>query len=89
LISSIGAQSQAYGFAYDPAAIWSVATKLPPRVLGRVSYKTYDEASQYGQGFTGDYAGDGNKGVGRLVGIYSETGNDWLQYDAQGRVLID
>ncbi|QGM44969.1 RHS repeat-associated core domain-containing protein [Methylocystis heyeri] len=72
----------------DPRGI---VTNYSYDAAGRISYKSYNgyPASQYGQGFAWDYTGDGNKGAGRLVGLYSETGNDWLVYDAQGRVTVD
>jgi RHS repeat-associated protein len=55
---------------------------------GRLTGKTYSGSAAW-QGFNWDASAPDNKGVGRLVGVYSEAGVNWRAFDAKGRVWVD
>ncbi|QGM99944.1 RHS repeat protein (plasmid) [Methylocystis parvus] len=56
---------------------------------GRLTNKSYAGQSAYWQSFNWDATAPDNKGVGHLVGIYSEAGTNWRAFDAKGRIWID
>lgn len=65
-----------------------VATYYSYDNAGRLTGKTYSGSSSW-QSFNWDASAPDNKGVGRLVGIYSDAGSNWRVFDAKGRVSVD
>ncbi len=83
---------------YVRDALGHVTQKTDPRgvvtnytydLAGRLTAKTYAGQTQYWQSFNWDATASNNKGIGQLVGVYSETGLNWRAFDAQGRIWVD
>jgi RHS repeat-associated protein len=66
-----------------------VVTNYTYDTAGRLTYKNYAGQSKYWQSFAWDATAPDNRGLGRLVGAYSESGVNWRAFDAQGRIWVD
>nr|WP_275938812.1 RHS repeat-associated core domain-containing protein [Methylocystis parvus] len=78
----------ARGLVTKRADARGVSTNYTYDNSGRLTGKTYSGQPAYWQSFDWDLT-NGTSGVGRLVGLYSESGTSWRGIDTKGRIWID
>lgn len=66
-----------------------VVTTYTYDAAGRPTYVSYSGQTTYWKSFNWDASAPDNKGVGHLVGAYSEAGLNWRVFDANARITAD